>query len=113
MNMTILLICLSVTIIVMIAVEACRNMKGVVSILGIYLPVPAAPDESNVYDPDEYDFGLENDKSTPEIAPPDINRKVGRKFFDLRSKTKHQPNEDDAEFMKHVESRMPRQSPDS
>ncbi|MGB4768701.1 MAG: hypothetical protein WBP22_05600 [Candidatus Saccharimonas sp.] len=110
MNMTILLICLSVTIIVMIAVEACRNMKGVVSILGMYLPVPAAPDESNVYDPDEYDFGLENDEPAPPATSLEISHKVRRKFFDLGSKTRPQPNEDDAEFMKHVESRMPRPS---
>ena len=113
MNMTIPLVCLSVTILVMIAVEACRNMKGLVSILGVYIPLPAIVEEPDVYDPDEYDFGLENDEPAPLATSLEISHKVRRRFFDLDSKTRRQPNEDDAEFMKHVESRMPRQAPDN
>ncbi len=110
MSLNILLICLSVTIVVMIAVEACRNMQGTVSILGVYLPIPATADESTVYDPDEYDFELENSDPSPPMVSPEISRKIKRKFFDIGPSTKSQPTEDDPEFMKHVESRMPRRS---
>ncbi|MGB4761867.1 MAG: hypothetical protein WBP12_00755 [Candidatus Saccharimonas sp.] len=99
----VLLACTCLVVVVMVAVARYGGASCVVSMLGMY-PSPKS-EEAEDYDPDQYDFGLD-DYEDPPYAPPSITQyKVRRRFFSTGVE-QPMPNEDNPEFLEHVEKNL-------
>lgn len=89
-------------------VQMCRTYMVSVTIFGIYISVEPADlnDSEDDTDEDEDDFEQDGEVYLPESSR-DTATQAQRGLFSRRKSLRIQPNEDDPDFMRYVQSKLP------